>query len=123
MKNLLLVLTGVTALATTGTAMSPHDGANDALEVIAGQEHHDSNVGPAKETITLRRRECEIACPIDRRYCYYSPYNYKCDRHGKLQWSQRDIDCEQPTSGCWCGCDWRAPGIEKKGVSGSAGEA
>ncbi|OHW93109.1 hypothetical protein CSPAE12_08417 [Colletotrichum incanum] len=123
MKNLFLVFTGVAALAVTGTALNPHDAPYNAREVITEHEHPDNGVGPAKETITLRRRECEIACPINRRYCYYSPYNYKCDSHGKLQWNQRDINCEQPTSGCWCGCDWRAPGIEKKGGSGSEAEA
>ncbi|GKT48127.1 uncharacterized protein ColSpa_08308 [Colletotrichum spaethianum] len=117
MKNLLLILTGVAALVTAGTAVNPHNTAYNAREAITEQGHDHNDVNSAEETITLRRRECEISCPISLGYCYYAPYNYKCDRNGKLQWTQRDINCEHPTWGCWCGCDWRVPGIEKKGVS------
>ncbi|KAK2060243.1 hypothetical protein LY76DRAFT_676776, partial [Colletotrichum caudatum] len=99
------------ALATAGAAVDPDDTAHVAREEAARHDEDDDDAAaaaaPPGETVTLRRRDCDIACPVDRRYCYYAPYNYKCDGRGRFTWSQRDTNCELPTSGCWCFCDWR----------------
>ncbi|KAK2007676.1 hypothetical protein LZ32DRAFT_662685 [Colletotrichum eremochloae] len=110
MKTGFLFLAGVAAFVTAGAAVGPDNTAHDALEANAQEEHHDHEhdaVVSTGDTVTLRRRDCDIACPVDRRYCYYAPYNYKCDGRGRFTWSQRDTNCELPTSGCWCFCDWR----------------
>ncbi|KAK1992597.1 hypothetical protein LX36DRAFT_752896 [Colletotrichum falcatum] len=113
MKTRFLFLAGITALVAAGPAADPRNTAHHAREVVAQEEHdrrphdYDAAVTSAGETVTLRRRDCDIACPVDRRYCYYAPYNYQCDGRGRFTWSQRDTNCELPTSGCWCFCDWR----------------
>ncbi|OLN87997.1 hypothetical protein CCHL11_00258 [Colletotrichum chlorophyti] len=65
------------------------------------------------ETDKLQKRGCYIACPRDRAFCYYPPHNYRCDRHGGLRYDERDLDCEHTTDGCYCSCDFWAPGIDK----------
>ncbi|KAK1566342.1 uncharacterized protein LY79DRAFT_674797 [Colletotrichum navitas] len=114
MKTSFLLLAGVAAFVTAGAVVDPDNTANDAPEAAGAQQGHhhrhdnedDNAAASAGETVTLRRRDCDIACPVARRYCYYAPYNYKCDGIGRFTWSKRDTNCEG-TSGCWCFCDWR----------------
>ncbi|WQF77544.1 hypothetical protein CDEST_02558 [Colletotrichum destructivum] len=126
MKNLLLILAGIASLTTGSVVVNPQDAVYKVREAIAEKERRNDDytqTRAAKGTIPLHRRECEISCPINLYWCKYAPYNYKCDRNGKLQSDRRNEDCEQATYGCWCGCDWRAPGIEKKDGPESAAEA
>ncbi|KAK1984451.1 hypothetical protein LZ30DRAFT_711482 [Colletotrichum cereale] len=119
MKNLSLLLAAVAALVTNGAAA-----AVNPREAASQQEHHDDDddsVTSAGETATLRRRDCDISCPFDRTYCYYAPYNYKCNSRGGFSWSQRDTNCELPTSGCWCFCDFR-PDAEGSASTVASGE-
>ncbi|KAK2025688.1 hypothetical protein LX32DRAFT_567563 [Colletotrichum zoysiae] len=106
--SFLLLLAGAATLATAGAAADPDNTAHVTREEAVRHDEDDDTAGaPPGETVTLRRRDCDIACPVDRRYCYYAPYNYKCDGRGRFTWSQRDTNCELPTTGCWCFCDWR----------------
>ncbi|KAJ0158947.1 hypothetical protein CTA2_10586 [Colletotrichum tanaceti] len=133
MKNLFLILAGVAFLtaAAANAVINPQGAVDKAHEAIAEKERrNDDNLPPrarararaAGDTVTLHPRECEISCPVNLYWCRYAPYNYKCDRNGKLQRDRRSEDCEQARYGCWCGCDWRAPGIEKKDGPASAAE-
>ncbi|EFQ32407.1 hypothetical protein CGRA01v4_05827 [Colletotrichum graminicola] len=112
------------ALVTAGVATDPDNTAHRA-PAAAGARHDNVDehnaVVSAGETVTLRRRDCDIACPVDRRYCYYAPYNYKCDGRGRFTWSQRNMNCEGPTSGCWCFCDWRPKSAGGGNMVGDSG--
>ncbi|GJC92551.1 hypothetical protein ColKHC_01377 [Colletotrichum higginsianum] len=118
MKNLLLILAGVASLTTGSAVVNPQGAVYKVREAIAEKERRNDDHTQTRAA----EGTCEISCPINLYWCKYAPYNYKCDRNGKLQWDRRNEDCEQATYGCWCGCDWRAPGIEKKDGPGSAAE-
>ncbi|WYZ35054.1 hypothetical protein EsH8_I_001330 [Colletotrichum jinshuiense] len=105
MKTLILLLASVAGLTATVGARDNHYVAQDPAKRAAPATQEESN--------KLDKRECYIACPSDRAFCYYPPHNYSCDRNGRFRWDERDIDCEHPTQGCYCSCDFRAPGIEQ----------
>ncbi|KAL0936140.1 uncharacterized protein CTRU02_208355 [Colletotrichum truncatum] len=93
MKLLTLLITGLSATATA---------------LVATPDNRDStNV----KTNELDKRGCYISCPMNRWWCTQYPYKYSCGNSGQFKWETRHTDCESPTIGCWCSCDWTVPGV------------
>ncbi|KAF6803657.1 hypothetical protein CSOJ01_10733 [Colletotrichum sojae] len=89
-----------------------------AAALAAADTNNNENLPVARSTGDLGKRACYITCYPTRSYCTWAPYNYYCKNNGRFGYDRRNTDCEDLSRGCYCSCDWIAPGIGEIGQIG-----
>ncbi|KAF6826960.1 hypothetical protein CPLU01_09334 [Colletotrichum plurivorum] len=89
--------------------------ATASAAALAAADTNNNDLPVARSAGDLGKRACYITCYPTRSYCTWAPYNYYCKNDGRFGWDRRNTDCEDLNRGCYCSCDWTAPGIGEIG--------